>query len=257
MKSITLALILLFYLRPIAGQQIPDTLFANQRQVLSLFFESPIEKAVTGASNYAFTFNRESAETLGLLQATEGPESNLLVVTQDGGIYSFVVAFRDSLKSFTRFIPETTRLHPEPTEMPVKADSTIRNPEALLNICRQMLQQKLPYTQIQKQRGIHLKMTDSFYHNSAVYIVYELENNSGIDYQIEELTLLKVLGNPARKSSYQQRPIRPIWAYQRPEIVPQGTTERFVLVYPKFTLGQHESLKVILREKMGSRNFSF
>jgi hypothetical protein len=257
MKSITLTLLLLFSLCPLAGQQPVDTLYANQRQVLSLFFESPIEKAVTGAPNYAFTFNREQAESLGLLQATEGPQSNLLVVTQDGGIYSFVVAFRDSLKSFTRFIPEMGRVHPEPKKSLPKADSTVKDPEALLKICQQMLRQKLPYAQIQKQRGIHLKMTDSFYHNAEVYVVFELENGSGIDYQIEELTLLKVLGNTARKSSYQQRPITPIWAYHRPEIVPQGTTERFVLVYPKFTLGQHESLKVILKEKMGSRNFSF
>ena len=55
------------------GQNPQDTLYANERQVLSLFFKSPIEKAVTGAPHYAFTFNRETPEPLGLLQATEGP----------------------------------------------------------------------------------------------------------------------------------------------------------------------------------------
>lgn len=257
MKSLLSSLFLLVSFYPIAGQQAPDTLYANQRQVLSLFFESPIEKAVTGAPNYAFTFNRETSEILGLLQATEGPESNLLVVTEDGGIYSFVVAYRDSLPAFTQFVAEAKRLQAEPIETLPVTDSITRNTEVMQRICDQMIHHSLPFKQIQHQRGIRLKMTDSFYHNSEVYITYELENGSRINYEIEELTLLKTLGNTTRKSSYQQRPIIPVWEYDRPSMVPQGTTHRFVLVYPKFTLGQHESLKVILKEKMGSRNFSF
>ena len=102
MKFLLFCLFVLSTATLLQGQEPLDTLHANERQVRSLFFESPIQKAVVGAPNYAFTFNRETPEPLGLLQATPGPESNLLVLTQDGGIYSFVVAYRDSITALTR-----------------------------------------------------------------------------------------------------------------------------------------------------------
>ena len=70
-----------------------DTIFANEQLTVSLFFPDPIRQGVTGSSNYAFSFNRERAQYFGLLQATPGDESNLLVVTQDGGVYSYLLRY--------------------------------------------------------------------------------------------------------------------------------------------------------------------
>jgi hypothetical protein len=241
----------------LVAQQPLDTLYANQRQVLSLFFESPIEKAITGAANYTFTFNRESPEPLGLLQASEGAESNILVLTKAGGIYSFIVAYRDSLSSFTRFIKASSGMQADTVTSSLRPDTIIHNSQRLEKICVQMLRVRLPLKMGKRQLGIRLNRSKPFYHDSKAYIAYEIENHSGIDYELESLSLLKVLGKSTRKSSYQQRHLLPVFSHQLPGIVPQGTTMRFVVVYPKFTLGKNESLSLVLTEKEGSRNFEF
>ena len=238
------------------GQQPLDTLHGNERQVLSLFFESPIQKAVVGAPSYAFTFNRENPEPLGLLQATPGPKSNLLVLTQDGGIYSFVVAYRDSITDLTRFVPATQSLTTD--SIPKSTEDTIpRIPPKVPQICEQLLERKTTLKPRKRQLGIRLMTSAPFYHEGRVYLTYGLENRTGIDYQIEALTLLKVLGNTARKSSFQEQELTPIYRHQFPGTVPQGSTMRFVVVYPKFTLGPNESVAFRLTEKQGSRNIRF
>jgi hypothetical protein len=256
MKSILSLLLVLTPLCALLGQNPPDTLYANERQVLSLFFKSPIEKAVTGASNYAFTFNRETPEPLGLLQATEGPKSNLLVLTEDGGIYSFIIAYRDSLTAFTRFVDSTRGLQEGTLSAPLVKD-TLTLPPAIEKICRGMLRDKRPLKKGPKHMGIRLSRSQGFYHNQLVYIAYEIENHTGIDYEIKDLSLLKVLGTGTRKASFQQRRLPPLYSYPRPGIVSQGTRLRFVVAYKKFTLGPNESLTVRIDEKNGSRNFEF
>ncbi len=238
------------------SQQPLDTLHANERQVLSLFFESPIQKAVVGAPSYAFTFNRETLEPLGLLQATPGPESNLLVLTQDGGIYSFVVAYRDSMAHLTRFVSPTQSLTADSILAPPQ-DTIPMVPSEVTRICEQLLARKTPLKPRKRQLGIRLLTSEPFYHKGRVYLTYGLENRTGIDYQIEGLTLLKTLGNSTRKSSFQERELAPLYSHQQPGIVPQGSMMRFVVVYPKFTLGPHESVAFRLTEKQGSRNFRF
>ena len=244
---------------PIAGaygQKALDTLYANEREVLSIFFDRPIEKAITGSSHFAFTFNREARENLGLLQAAPGPVSNLLVRTAGDGIYSFVLAYRDTLPHFTHFVDSTRRVGPPgPGKQPLEVSKVI--PEKVAQICEQMLGKELSLHPLKKTHGIGLQVADPFYHGDYVYIRYALENDSPINYEIDAFTLYRVLGNTARKASLQILPIAPAYAFNQPGMVPQGVTAHFVGIYPKFTLGKHESLRVTLREKRGSRNCAY
>ena len=84
--------------------KVMDTIYANEQMTVSLFFPDPIRQGVTGSSNYAFSFNRERAQYFGLLQATPGEESNLLVVTQDGGVYSYLLRYSQKLEKLNYFI---------------------------------------------------------------------------------------------------------------------------------------------------------
>jgi len=234
-----------------------DTLFANEHQIVSLFFESPIEKGIVGSDHFVFTYNQETPEPLGLLQAQKGIESNLLVLTQNGGIYSLVLAYRDSLSSFHNYIDSSHKFvkntTPEKDSLSIKP-TTVNGYEKL---CKQLLRNTTQFNQLKTTGNIRLKMTNSIYHNNEVYVVYEIKNASAIDYRIGQLQLLKVLGNTKRKASYQEIPVKPIHSFRMPKIVAQGNTMRFVIVYPKFTLGANQSLKTLLQEKDGSRNFTF
>ena len=238
------------------GQQAPDTLFANEREVLSVFFDRPIKKAITGAPHFAFTFNRESKESLGLLQATPGDPSNLLVLTQGDGVYSFVLSYRDSLSAFTRFVDSTAQINRTPTLL--NLPSTIeKTPEGVRAICEQMLKADLAMHTQKDEQGMILSLSDPFYHEDYAYIRYRLLNTTRINYELESFTLYRILGDRARKASLQVLPLAPSYAHNYPAEIAQAVTGDFVLVYPKFTLGAHESLQVVLREKRGNRNCTY
>lgn len=97
---------------------------------------------------------------------------------------------------------------------------------------------------------------DQVYHDDHVYMVYELRNRSTVPYALGQFQLSKVLGTPKRKASYQELPITPLFEFQMPNQIGSGTSVRFVVVYPKFTLNSEERLQVKVLEAKGSRNLT-
>ncbi len=260
MKKITLvsALWIVGWI-PMKGQVL-DTLYANAHQVVSLSFESPIQKGITGSANFAFSFNQEAAEKLGLLQAKEGKQSNLLVRTIDGKLYGFLLAYREDLDQLHHFIPMAHALKKPASKEAIDAMKTdsitiaIHTKNDYAKNCQKLLEGKRPFHHIKRQKGLRVRMAESLYYHNSVYVVYELQNRSAIPYELGQLQLIKVLGTQKRKASYQELPITPLYAYQLPETIGPGWTHRFVVVYPKFTLNKEERFQLKVLEAKGSRN---
>ena len=70
-----------------------DTIYANDTKNVALFFPEPIRQGITGSENFVFTYNREKEQYFGLLQAKQGKESNLLVINNNGSIFSYMHSF--------------------------------------------------------------------------------------------------------------------------------------------------------------------
>ena len=70
MKKILLILSLALSIS-IYAQRPLDTIYANDRKNVALFFPSPIRQGITGASHFVFTYNREKEQYFGLLQAKQ------------------------------------------------------------------------------------------------------------------------------------------------------------------------------------------
>ncbi|MDF0707667.1 DUF4138 domain-containing protein [Flagellimonas okinawensis] len=244
-----------------APGQTLDTIYANDHQVVSLSFTDPIQTGMIGSPNYAFSFNREQADNLGLLQAEKGQESNLLVRTTTDNLYSFILAYREDLSQLHYFIaPEQQLKNPfqHSSNSSATHDSIQKTPsikeERYTLLCTQLLHKKSSTRHSKHQKGIRVKLMDQVYHDDHVYIVYELKNRSTIPYALGKFQLSKVLGTPKRKASYQELPIAPLFEFQMPNQIGSGTSVRFVVVYPKFTLNSEERLQVKVLEANGSRN---
>ncbi|MFD2101432.1 DUF4138 domain-containing protein [Flagellimonas iocasae] len=265
MKNQTLfpVIILLFFTIPSTAQSL-DTIYTNAQQVVSLSFPDPIQTGITGSQNFAFSFDREQADTLGLLQADKGQSSNLLVRTMTGDLYVFIIAYREHLRQLHHFIAPDQRLknpfQPDSKMLEVSGSSQIQ-PSSLekdfTRLCTQLLDQKSSTLKRSKrQKGIRVKVIGQIYHDDNVYMVYELKNRSMIPYEIGLFQLSKVLGTPKRKASYQELPITPLFEFHMSEEIGAGETVRFVVVYPKFTLNEKERLQVKVLEAHGSRNLT-
>ena len=95
------------------AQQSLDTIYANDKKNVALFFPNPIRQGITGTSHFVFTYNREKEQYFGLLQSKPGTESNLLTITSDGKVYSYILKYSDKLPELNYFINENESIGSE------------------------------------------------------------------------------------------------------------------------------------------------
>jgi len=253
-----------FWAISLVAQTIPKTIYCNEFQNVALILPEPIQQAVTGSDEYIFTYNKMAPDSLGLLQGRPGRDSNLLIRTTNGNIYSYLLKHRDTLSHFTRFITEEECINPM-RETKTMINDLQKQPISLAKISKNNVDdycKGCPYylNKSEKQRiailrknKIYLEVKSINYYRDEVYVVFAINNRSRIAYEINNLELNKVQGKRSRRSSFQKWEITPIYKYKIPEIVFTGQKADFVVVYPKFTLGNYEKLEVVLTEKKGSR----
>ncbi len=247
-----------------------DTIYANEKMTTALFFPSAIRQGITGSDNFIFTYNREHRQNLGLLKATSGNVSNLLVITTDGKVYSFIVKYADKLKKKNYFLSSSESIGNEKwqsSKILIKVnqqeEKTIISDDIDTKITSHRMGQffskrsaallKLPErkNKVKRKKGISLVIKNTVYHKAHVYIQFEIKNNSGIDFDINYLKLYKVSGNKKRRASYQELNLKPVLKYNLPDKIRHGEIARFVYVLPKFTLDKNEKVLVQLKEQQG------
>lgn len=266
MKTVLTFILLTFLLH---GHAQTDTLYANQTHSLAIFFPSTIRQALPGSGNFTFSYNRDKPQHFGLLQASPGPGSNLLVLTNDSQVYSFALQYKGELPQTNRFIELdesighemqsiTIPKFKEAKERPVS--TTISNKRQIIkegyfeNICTSLIKKNTRELKSTRKNGMRLALRNAQYLNREVFLVLEIGNHSGIDFELEFLKLFKVNGNNSRKSSFQRIEMIPIYVHAYPSLVNNNSKRCFVYVLPKFTLGDSETLLFELEEKRGSRN---
>jgi len=249
-------------------QQSLDTIYANDQKSVALFFPTPIRQGITGSRNFAFTYNTATEQYLGLLQAKPGAASNLLVIGDDGSVFSYIIAYNRELKKLNYFIPKANSIGNETPKKEedknkvVQQDSLLKaqsqNPyqyrkEYFEKFSAYLLTKKHPIQKSRHGKAILFSLKKLVYDRSEVYAVIEINNRSGIDFEIDYINFYSVNTNKRRKSSFQKLQIQPIYTYNFPEIFVNGKTNKFVVVMPKFTLGSSEKLSIQINEKNGNR----
>ncbi|SNR68792.1 DUF4138 domain-containing protein [Lutibacter flavus] len=264
MKRHLSTLLLLFSLASVAQlkQQSPyklDTIFANEEKSVALFFPNPIRQAITGAEHFVFNYNREKLQYFGLLQATPGAESNLLTITENGQVYSYILKYKKQLKKINYFISEKESVGNEkPIKIAVKKQKQIINKQGVkisqyLKFSEYLLSSTLKNIATKCKKGVKVRLQKIAYNASEVYLVIEIRNNSKIDFEIDYLNVYRTNGNKKKKASYQSLRLKEIYKHKMPSIIYKGQRRKFVYVLPKFVLGDNEKLQIELQELKGSR----
>ena len=251
--------LMLFFTMLMQAQQPLDTIFANDQMNVALFFPNQIRQGITGTDNFVFTYNREKEQYFGLLQATPGEASNLLAITNVGQVYSYIIKYSENLSKLNYFIQEEESIG---NEKPKAIDSlNVRDTLKQINhkliyykrFSEYLLKSKLSHVASKRHKGMVLRLLKMVYHKDEVYLVMEIKNNSGIDFEIDYLNLSIVKGNKRRKASYQSLEQEIIYKHDMPKIVENDKSKRFVFVLPKFVLGDGEKLLIEVRELQGGR----
>mgnify|MGYP001628076872 CR=1 FL=1 len=241
------------------AQEVLDTIFANEHQNVAVFFPAPIRQGVVGASNFVFTYNREQGQYFGLLQAKPGNESNLLTVTRDGSVYCFILKYVDVLPKMNYFIDEDESIGNERPDMAIpkiKHTENVHDKDRKAyfeRACRFLLESVRTSMATKRYKGLRLQLQHMVYDASEIYLVIEIRNNSGINFEIDYLEVYRTNGNPNKKASYQQIPLTVLYKYGMPYSIIPGHSQRFVYVLPKYVLGADEKLVMDLKELNGGR----
>lgn len=242
------------------AQEILDTIYANEHNNVALFFPNPIRQGIVGGQNFVFTYNRERGQHFGLLQASPGKESNLLVVTIDGRVYSYILKYQEQLSRLNHFVVGSQSIG---TERPMgpKQKRVIGQRDSIPGhdgrdverFCDQLLKSKNQRLATKRKKGIGLQLQNWVYQGSMTYLVMQISNNSEIDLEVDYLNVYRVNGNKGKKASYQKLEMVPLYKYKMPSKIMNGSSKRFVYALPKFVLGDTEELEIELKELNGNR----
>ena len=243
-----------------------DTIYANEKMTIALFFPSDIKQGITGSEHFVFTYNREKEQNLGLLKAIKGNPSNLLVITKDGKVYSFILKYAERIHNPNRFISiqesigDSKRRPKEVFQREKSRDTMILDHDAFKSLkrsCESLL--KLPEEKNIRtiEGGIVLSVKNMKYQGDHVYLQFEIMNKSSIRFDFGYLTMTKINGNQKRNASYQEIPLNPVYVHNKPNEILPGTTIKMIYVVPKFTVNRNEKLKVKVQELHTTRMVQF
>ncbi|MBJ7881937.1 DUF4138 domain-containing protein [Gelidibacter salicanalis] len=241
--------------------QVLDTIYANDTKNVALFFPEPIRQGITGAENFVFTYNREKEQYFGLLQAKPGKESNLLVVNNDGSVFSYIIGYKAKLSKLNYFIPISSSIGNEKPKVkdsiPVKTfeNSVDYGTYYYEKFCRYLLDRKQRIGRIKNQtEDIVLSVETIVFDKEELYFVIQIENNSTLDYDLNFLNLLIETRQKGKRKSLQRLNQEPVFKENQPTKIRENETVRFVYVMSKFSLSNDRRAILELNEKDGERN---
>lgn len=238
-----------------------DTIYANDTKNVALFFPDPIRQGITGADNFVFSYNRDKEQYFGLLQATPGKESNLLIINKSGAIFSYIVRYKEHLSKLNYFVSELESIG---NEKPI--DSLLENAEkekTYDNFKDHYYQEFSAYLLNQKQKlgfireknnSILMSVENIVFDREELYIIVRIENRSSLDYDLNYLNLYVNTRKKGKKKSLQNLIKEPLFTYNLPDKILENDISRMVLVLPKFSISKERVVVLELDEKNGERN---
>ncbi|WP_298310228.1 DUF4138 domain-containing protein [uncultured Aquimarina sp.] len=260
-KSIILIAFVFVYAFAKAQQrEILDTIYANDQKNVALFFPNPIRQGITGSENFVFTYNREKEQYFGLLQAQPGNESNLLIINNNGSIFSYIVKYKEELSKLNYFIPLTSSIGNEkPMDDQLtttkKQEPRFDKSKYYERFCSYLLQRKERIGRLKKRNsGIILTVENIVFDKEELYFVIKIENRSSLDYDLNFLNFSIETRKKGKKKSLQSLYQEPNFTYKLPEKIKENESKTLVYVLPKFSISNERSVVLELNETNGERN---
>ncbi|POS00901.1 uncharacterized protein DUF4138 [Flavobacterium croceum DSM 17960] len=258
--------------------------YVSSSKNTNLFFPTPIESGVLGKDNYEFAFSDETKTKLGILRGTQGPETNLLVTTIEGNVYSFIVRYSEDLQKLNYFMSLSDKIgnmngDTTNTEGEKKENNNLVSKNISVNDYNaeaKTIERKNESTRanetnelykfiIEKGRyykryyseatGVKLHLYNIFNDNGGNLFFYlKLENSSSVTYQIDTIEINIVASNSYKKTSTQTIPIEPITIYKEYANALPNSSSDYIIVVNKFTINKEKQLQIKFSELTGERD---
>lgn len=193
-------------------------------------------------------------------------ETNLTVITEDGGFYTFDARYAENPATSTIEIAaaESPATQPASTSEPARADegrvllrevgrerpATVKR--VLSDIYRQnRADVKGIHT---RKYGVEVEVRGIYVHNDVIYLHVQIANNTNISFEVDYRRFVVADRKAAKRTAQQQRTIEPLRVCNDPSIVRGHQRQRIVFALPKLTLEEEKILLLEIAEKDGARH---
>ena len=193
-------------------------------------------------------------------------ETNLTVITEDGGFFTFDVHYAENPAVSTVNISapkqpavENGSTQPEPAsaegrvllqEVGREKPATVKR--VLSDIYRQSrIDVKGVHT---KKYGIGVEVLGIYVHNDVIYIHTMISNETNISFEVDARQFIVADRKLAKRTAQQQTPLEILRVCNDPAVVRGHQRQRTVFALPKLTISDDKVLLLEIIEKNGARH---
>ncbi len=246
----------------------PRTIEVGFTKTVHILFPAPVTYIDIG-SMAIIAGKADGAENVVRVKAAVrnfAEETNLTVITEDGGFYTFDARYAEN--PFPSTIEITAA--ESPATQPASASETTRADEGRV-LLREVGRErpatvKRVLSDIYRQnradvKGIHtrkygveVEVRGIYVHNDVIYLHVQIANNTNISFEVDYRRFVVADRKAAKRTAQQQRIIEPLRVCNDPSIVRGHQRQRIVFALPKLTLEEDKILLLEIAEKDGARH---
>ena len=246
----------------------PRTIEVGFTKTVHILFPAPVTYIDIGSMSI-IAGKADGAENVVRVKAAVrdfAEETNLTVITEDGGFYTFDARYAENPTTSTIEIAATESpvAQPASASEPARADeghvllrevgrerpATIKR--VLSDIYRQnRADVKGIHT---RKYGVEVEVRGIYVHNDVIYLHVQIANNTNISFEVDYRRFVVADRKAAKRTAQQQRIIEPLRVCNDPLIVRGHQRQRIVFALPKLTLEEDKILLLEITEKDGARH---
>lgn len=246
----------------------PRTIEVGFTKTVHILFPAPVTYIDIG-SMAIIAGKADGAENVVRVKAAVrdfAEETNLTVITENGGFYTFDARYAENPATSTIEISvvESPAAQPASAAEPARADegrvllrevgrerpATVKR--VLSDIYRQnRADVKGIHT---RKYGVELEVRGIYVHNDVIYLHVQIANNTNISFEVDYRRFVVADRKAAKRTAQQQRTIEPLRVCNDPSIVRGHQRQRIVFALPKLTLEEDKILLLEIAEKDGARH---
>lgn len=250
----------------------PMRLEAGFTKTVHILFPSPVTYIDIGSMDI-IAGKADGAENVVRVKAAVRnfeAETNLTVITEDGGFYSFDVHYADNPVVSTIDLAAS---QPAASDVAATTEASQAVPTAGRVLLREVGREK-PATvkrllndilrQNRKdvkgirtaQSGIRVEVLGIYVHNDIIYIHTCITNQTNVSFEVDSRRFVVADRKMAKRTAQQQFPIEVLRACNDAKIVRGHQRQRTVFALPKLTIARDKVLLLEVLEKNGARHQS-
>ncbi len=246
----------------------PRTIEVGFTKTVHILFPAPVTYIDIG-SMAIIAGKADGAENVVRVKAAVrdfAEETNLTVITEDGGFYTFDARYAENPATSTIEIAaaESPAAQPASASEPARADEgrvLLREvgrerPATVKRVLSDIYRQNRADVKgiHARKYGVEVEVRGIYVHNDVIYLHVQIANNTNISFEVDYRRFVVADRKAAKRTAQQQRIIEPLRVCNDPSIVRGHQRQRIVFALPKLTLEEDKMLLLEIAEKDGARH---